>query len=210
MFKNPPKPPLHAPSIQKFGPGFTVANPTPGDFLLTHGSSWTSTLIRFGQTLRYTGPDRIYTRWNHAAIFVSGNGDIVEALGAGVQKRNVAVYKDTEYHVVRLQNVLDADRQHEVAFAIACLNDSYGFFTIVSIALSLLSGSKFGFGVDGQEICSALVARCLERTGEIFQQDPWHITPADLARFYDVRPTALDAPTGTIPNRDVGVEQRSS
>lgn len=210
MFKKRPSTPLHAPAIEKFAPGFTVTNPTPGDFLLTHGDSWTSKLIRFGQTLRYTGKDRIYTRWNHVALFVSDNGDITEALGGGVQRRNVSVYQDTEYHVVRLQNVLQIDRDHEVAFAQACLNDSYGFLTIVSIGLSLLFASKFGFGVDGQEICSAPVARCLERTGEIFQQDPWHIMPADLAKFYDVRPSSLDAPRGRIPDRDVGVEQRSS
>jgi uncharacterized protein YycO len=210
MFKNPPAGPVHKPLIQKFAPGLTVANPTPGDFLLTHGNSWTSKLIRFGQMLRYTGAERVYTRWNHAALFVSENGDIVEALGGGVQKRNVAVYKDTEYHVVRLQNVVDVNRRHEVAFAMACLNDSYGFFTILSIALSLLSGSKFGFGVDGQEICSALVARCLERTGEIFQQDPWHMTPADLAKYYDVRSADLSAPTGIIPSPDSGVQQRST
>jgi hypothetical protein len=74
----------------------------------------------------------------------------------------------------------------------------------------LLSGSNFGFGVDGQEICSALVARCLERTGEIFQQDPWRMTPADLAKFCDVRPSALDAPEGRIPASNEGVEQHST
>jgi uncharacterized protein YycO len=208
VFTNPPKA-VHPAVINKFAPGEEVQDPACGDFLLTHGNSWTSKLIRFGQTLRYTGADRVYTRWNHAAIFVAENGDIVEALGSGVQRRNVAVYKDTEYHVVRLQNVLDINRQHEAAFALACLNDNYGFFTILSIGLSLLSGSKLGFGVDGQEVCSALVARCLERTGEIFQQDPWHMTPADLAKHYDVRSADLSAPCGTIPAPDAAVEVRS-
>jgi hypothetical protein len=208
VFTNPPKT-VHSAVINKFAPGQEVQDPACGDFLLTHGNSWTSQLIRFGQTLRYTGEDRVFTRWNHAAIFVAENGDIVEALGGGVQRRNVAVYKDTEYHVVRLQTFLDINRQHEAAFALACLNDRYGFLTLLSIGLSLLSGSKLGFGVDGQEICSALVARCLERTGKIFQQDPWHMTPADLAKHYDVRSADLSAPCGTIPASDAAVEARS-
>lgn len=206
MFKNRPWRSIHSPVVQRFSAGNEVSNPAPGDFLLTHGNSWTSRLIRFGQTLRYRGPDKIYARWNHAAIFVSENGDIVEALGGGVQRRNVSVYKDTEYHVVRLANVAALDRKQEVEFALACLNDSYGFLTILSIALSLLSGSKLGFGVDGQEICSALVARCLERTGEIFPEDPWRLMPADLAKYFDLRFAEWNAPTGTIPLRTTGVQ----
>lgn len=209
MFKNRAWQPNHLRTIQRFGPGEEVANPEPGDFILTHGKSWTSRMIRFGQKLRYRGQDRIYTRWNHAAIFVAENGDIVEALGAGVQRRNIAVYKDTEYHIVRLENVVDVDRKHAIEFALACLNDSYGWLTILSIALSLLFTSKFGFGLDGQEICSALVARCLERTGEIFPEDPWHLMPADLAKYFDVRPVDLNATTGKIPEQGAAVQTRS-
>jgi len=210
MFKNCPWRSVHSQvSAQHFAPGNEVSNPLPGDFLLTHGKSWTSEMIRVGQAIRYRGGDAIYARWNHAAIFVDNNGDIVEALAGGVQRRNVSVYKDTEYHVVRLGDIAEVERVHEVKFALACLNASYGILTIASIALSLLSGSKFGFGVDGQEICSALVARCLERTGEIFPEDPWHLMPADLAKFYDVKPEDPSAPPGRIPSPDEAVQARS-
>jgi hypothetical protein len=96
--------PLHTGSVQPFAPGQEVINPCPGDFILTHGKSWTSRMIRFGQRIRYWGPDKKFTRWNHAAIFINEKGDIIEALGGGVQKRNISVYKQTEYHVVHLQN----------------------------------------------------------------------------------------------------------
>lgn len=33
-------------------------DPKPGDFLLTHADAWTSKLIRFGEGLRYRGPNR--------------------------------------------------------------------------------------------------------------------------------------------------------
>lgn len=209
MFKHRAWKAKHSRRVERFAPGKEVTDPIPGDFVLTHGKSWTSRLIRLGQKLRYRGPDRIYTRWNHAAIFVSDNGDIVEALGGGVQRRNIVVYKNTEYHVVRLEDVPDVDRKHEIDFALACLNDEYGYATIVSIALSLLFASKFGFGIDGQEICSALVARCLERIGEIFPQDPWHMMPADLARFFDVKPSNPQDPVGEIPEPHSAVQARS-
>lgn len=201
--------PLHTGSFQPFAPGEEVINPFPGDFILTHGTSWTSRMIRIGEKLRYWGPDKKFTRWNHAAIFINRKGDIIEALGGGVQQRNISVYKQTEYHVVHLENVLDINRVHEVEFAQACLNEHYGWVTIVSIALSLLTASKLGFGVDGQEICSALVARCLERTGEIFPTDPWHIMPADLAKYFNVRPADPNATIGTVPDAGRDVQVRS-
>jgi hypothetical protein len=203
--------PLHSGLVQPFAPGQEVTNPCPGDFILTHGTSWTSRMIRFGQRIRYWGPDRKFTRWNHAAIFINEKGDIIEALGGGVQKRNISVYKETEYHVVHVQNVAEPpNRTHEVEFAQACLNEHYGWLTIVSIAFCLLTGSKLGFGVDGQEICSALVARCLERTGEIFPTDPWHIMPADLAKYFDVQPSSSSVTIGTIPDPGAGVQARSA
>lgn len=199
----------HTRTVEACGPGCEARDPRPGDFILTHGKSWTSRLIRFGERLRYRGADRKYARWNHAAIFVDAQGNIVEALGAGVQRRNISVYKDTEYHVVRLENVSEDDRRQECGFAMHCLRDRYGYLTIVSIGLSLLTGSKFGFGVDGQEICSALVARSLERTGEIFPRDPWHIMPADLAKYFNVEPPGPGVSKGRVPERGEGVQERS-
>jgi len=201
--------PRHHGTAIQYGPGEQVANPTPGDFILTHGTMWTSRIIRLGEKIRYQGPDREFARWNHAAIFVNDKGAIIEALGGGVQRRNISVYRDTEYHVVQLEGVPNESRTHEVQFANACLNADYGWLTIASITFSLLSGSKFGFGVDGQEICSALVARCLERTGEIFPTDPWHIMPADLAKHFNIRPSDPNAAIGTVPDPDQDVEARS-
>ncbi|HEX9160091.1 MAG TPA: hypothetical protein VF980_00160, partial [Thermoanaerobaculia bacterium] len=56
----------------------------PGDFILTHNSGWQARLIQFGQMLRFTGPDKKYTRWSHTAMIVSADGEIIEALGHGV------------------------------------------------------------------------------------------------------------------------------
>jgi len=178
--------------------------PLPGDFILTHSSGMYGKLVRFGEAIRYWGKDKIYAHWSHAAIFVDEAGDIVEALSGGVQKRNISVYRETEYVVVHLPpQTIAPDRTEAVAFAEHCLNDKYGWLTIVSITLCLLTGGKVGFGVDGQQICSALVARSLERIGEIFREgEPWHLMPANLAKHFDIR---LTGDKGEAPTTDDGV-----
>ena len=42
------------------GEGAQPADYDPGDFILTHGNAFFSKLIRFGQGLRFRGPDRKY------------------------------------------------------------------------------------------------------------------------------------------------------
>ena len=187
-----------------------AANPValPGDFILTHSSGIYGRLIRFGEAIRYWGQDKVFAHWSHAAIFVDDDGNIIEALGGGVQKRNISVYRGTEYVVVHLPlTTVPLDRDEAVKFAEYCLNDKYGWLTIVSIALCLLTGAKLSFGVDGQQICSALVARCVERIGEIFSEaEPWHLMPADLAKHFDVR---LTGDKGQAPHLDAGVARFS-
>ena len=182
--------------IEVCGPGESVANPQPGDFLLTRGEAWTSLLIRVGERLRYRGTARKYAYRNHAALLADAQGGIFEALGSGVQEGNISKYQEGVYHLVRLDGVSEEDRAHEVEFAKYCLgkHQRYGYLTIVSIALSLLFGGRLGFGIDGEEICSGLVARALERTGEIFDLEPWHMMPADLAAAYDVEPPEPSQP----------------
>jgi len=161
----------------------------PGDFILTHGSHWTSQLIRVGQALRFRGKNRTYAYWNHAALIVGSGGEIIEALGPspGVVQQNISKYAPREYTIVRIK-ASPEDRDEMVAFARACLGERYGVLTIASIALSLLTGTRFSFGFDGQMICSGLVARALERTQAIYTKEPSHIMPADLARAYRVDP----------------------
>ncbi len=126
----------------------------------------------------------------------------------GYKNRNISVYDETEYVVVHLPDgTSPLDRQHAVEFADFCLHDPYGWLTIVSITFCLLTGAKFSFGVDGQQICSALVARCLERIGEIFTEaEPWNLMPADLAKHFDVQ---LVGDKGQVPPQDTGVTASS-
>lgn len=196
--------PVSRAAVHRVGPGDTATEYAPGDFILTHGDAWTSKMIRFGQSLRIHGADRKYTWWNHAALIVSDGGDLVEALGAGVLRTTLSKYQPVEYHVVRT-GASQPDRSEVVAFGEWAAGDKtgadrqrYGFITIASISWTLLTGAKFTFAIEGQMICSGLVARSQERTHAIFNRTPSHIMPADLAKYYDVDPPATTDPGKTV------------
>jgi uncharacterized protein YycO len=181
----------------------TAEAPQAGDFILTHGDEWTSKLIRFGQSLRFRGSSAKYTYWNHTALVVDATGTIVEALGTGVAKRSIHDYDPTQYTVVRIDASTE-DRLEAATFATSSIGARYGWVTIVSIAFSLVTGGKFAFAIDGQLICSGLVARALERTTAIFKHDPARIMPAELAAIYDVEPPAPGTPKGRPPGPKKG------
>ena len=178
----------------------TDGAPRRGDFILTHGDEWTSRLIRFGQSLRYRGPSAKYTYWNHTALVVDDRGSIVEALGTGVAERSIHDYDPTQYTLVRI-DASDADRAEAAAFACSAIGAPYGWITIVSIAVSLVTGGKLAFAIDGQLICSGLVARALERTTAIFRHDPARIMPAELAEIFSVDPPPPGTPKGPPQRR---------
>ncbi len=194
----PLAPEVSVESIEFYPPQKTVSGPRPGDFVLTHNSGFTSQLIRLGQWLWMWGEARQYTRWNHVAIFVSAEGDIVEALGSRVEKGHISKYADAEYHVVRI-GAGDRDRDQAGVFATAMIGHPYGWLTIISIAISILTGLNLNFGFDGQFICSGLVARALERTDAIFPREPSHIMPGELAKYYKVSPPGRGAKRGRAP-----------
>jgi len=155
----------------------------PGDFVLIHGTNWYNRLIQFGQSLRYHGDDKKYTTWTHVALIVDSDGYLVEALGNGIVKSHISKYDTFQKRIVSVQ-ASNEDREEAVTFAYSCIGDGYGWFDIISIAFSLLTATKFSFNIDGEEICSGLVARSLERMGWIPKRDASHISPAELAKSF--------------------------
>ena len=155
----------------------------PGNFFLVKRRTLIGRLISFGQKIRYGNS----SKWNHCGVIINANGDLIEAHADGVKQRNIRVY-DAWEHDVRIVNVLcsDEDRQEIVNFARSCLGDTYGFLTILSIGLILVTGFRLRFNIRGQEICSGLVARSMERGPFIFHEEPAQISPAYLASFFQV------------------------
>lgn len=189
-----PARPFHlanSPRTSTFAQGAEPQQWVPGDFLLTRGHGPVSRMIRFGERLRIHGDDRRYAWFNHAALVVSPDGDLVEALGAGVVRTHASKYRASDYVVVRT-HAAPHDVRQVLAFAdwVVAHRARYGFLTLFSLALTMLTGSKLTFFVDGRYICSGFVARAMERTGTLFDRDPVHITPADLAKYYGAHPPA--------------------
>ena len=181
--------PVPSLSLSRYPVGQAPSAWKPGDFILTHGDAPISKLIRFGEGLRIHGDDKKYTWFNHAALVIAENGDLAEALGKGVVRSNADKYKPKTYVVVHII-AADGEIAHVLDFANWVLETRhrYGWITIASIAVTMLTGAKFTFFIDGTFICSGFVARAMERTGAIFSRDPVHITPADLAKYYNCDP----------------------
>lgn len=184
-------------SIQRFGPGETATAFQPGDFLLTHRKHLISRLIRVAQKIR--GRERRYSYWSHAAVIVDQAGTLVEAETKGVVKSPLSKYQPAEYHLVSLGSSADGrDRQQVVAFAESVVGQPFGYLDMFSVGLSLLTGAKLNVSYESHLMCSALVARALERTSAIFDDEPAHMLPADLARYY-----GAEVPDGRKPPKPV-------
>ena len=156
----------------------------PGDIILTHSSGLVGWAIRAGERIR----DPLNTtQWNHAGVIIDRFGATVEALGSGVKFSNV------DKHPVRVvidTGLSDADRLQVVDWAISVVGRPYGYLTIASIALDLLSPAFFHFRSGETLICSQLAAKALEHGGwRCPKIDTSHVMPSDLAKWLLTSPT---------------------
>jgi hypothetical protein len=118
-------------------------------------------------------------------MIVSPDGTIVEAAGRGVRYANISEYKETEYYLVSTK-LNKQSRDQAVKAACSFVRDKYGWFTILSIMMQLLTGIEFQFSFGDSVICSGLVSMSLWAGGVIFDGNPYQMMPADLASAYDV------------------------
>ena len=187
--------PIPGVSVEHYGPGELPSEWTAGDYMLVSAGVWkagkrgpvplVSRMIQIGQRLRFRGERARYARWNHAVWVSSGN--LIEALGRGVSVSPYDKYRDVEFHLVH-SNLNDVERSDADVFARYEVEHHarYGVLTIGSIALSLLTGMKFSFGIPGTVICSGLVAAAL--AAPEWREDPSHVMPANLAEYADITP----------------------
>lgn len=176
--------------VERYPEGEEAGTMRPGDFVVTHGHSVVSRAIRFGQRLRCP---KEFAAWNHAALVVSEDGEIAEALSEGVERHHISRYEREDYYLARI-SASDEDRRQMMAFAESVLafrggrqGMAYAWLVIASIALNLLTGSRLVFGRSGTTICSGFVAEAMTRAGYIFRKPASHVMPAELAMFCDAR-----------------------
>ena len=173
-------------SSRSYGPGEMAPEYAVGDFILCHRKGFASACIRIGQRIapRFRG-QREYAFWSHAALIVSSEGDLVEALTQGVVRSHIEDYRDVEYTLVRV-HAEPLDQGQILRFASKVVGEKYGWSTILCVGLGLMTGGSLTFGFQGHMICSGLVALAEERMGAYFDRLAEDIVPADLARYYSV------------------------
>ncbi len=172
------------PRARSYPAGQAAAQMSTGDFILCHRAGLIPAIIRLGQGLRFRGDQRKYAYWNHAALILSADGEIVEALSTGVRAGSIERYRHVEYTLVRV-GAQELDQRQIARFAGTILGERYGWATIACCALNILTGSGVSFGYQNQLICSGLVALAQLRAGACFDRLAQDILPADLARYYD-------------------------
>ena len=172
-------------AVARYGPGEEATDFQPGDFILTHKMKLIPRFIRFAQRMR--GRERKYSHWSHTAMITGADGSLVEAETKGVIKGNLSQYREVEYHLVKIDAIADDhDRKQAVAFTESMLGQPFGVLDGIGLILSLVTGLRLNVSYNSHLVCSALVARALERTDAIFDDEPAHMLPADLARYFNV------------------------
>jgi hypothetical protein len=170
------------------GPGTGISHPRPADLILIRSKTWLGKLIRFFERIRFrTEKDRPFAYWSHAALVVTSAGHLIEVVHTGVVLGKIENYRDQEYHYVYL-DLSESDRSKAVRFAYSCLRQKYGRSGFLLLALSVLLGDRLKVPDRGQQGCVALIVRALQRAGVTFEHRPVDMTPADLAKRFDVMP----------------------
>lgn len=151
----------------------------PGDILLVRSTGLIPRLIRLGEAMRRKGP---WAYWSHIAVIVSADGATIEAQAKGVVASHISAHPDC---AVIDTGLSDPDRAQAVTFAYSCHGDRYGYLTILSIVLDLLTPNVLSFRSPKTLICSELGARALEHGGWVSPLlDTSTVMPSDLAYWF--------------------------
>lgn len=155
----------------------------PGDVGFACQPGFINWWIKFAQRRKY-GKNSPAAKWNHTFMVTSYQGDLVQAVSSGMEKGHLADYAGQDIELRRPPYAAG-----EAANAVAATEElwadhsRYGMLTIASVALSLLTGTKLRFGLDGTEICSGAVSYALTRANVDVGQDAEFNTPADVYSY---------------------------
>ena len=149
-----------------------------GDVGWVEQQDFTSWWIRFAQHRKY-GKDASEAQWNHVFMVSGAQGEIIEADPSGVSAGNLSEYSGATV-TLRRPAYTGAAPFTAVAAMRKLQGDKYGFLTIASVALSMLTGTKLRFGLSGTEICSGAVSYALTRANIDMGLDCEFNTPADV------------------------------
>ena len=154
----------------------------PGDVGFVARAGFLGWWIKYAQHHKY-GKHNTLALWNHV-FMVTGNDQIIEAKPHGVELNHLADYAHQETILLRPNYALGgADIAVSAMFEMLYKDERYGWLTLLSCALSLMTGTRMRFGIDGTEICSGAVSYALTRANIDVGDDGEFNTPADLATY---------------------------
>jgi hypothetical protein len=186
------------------GAGEPMRGFEPGDFLLSRAHGVKHRIIKWGQALRLSQDDKCFAGYTHAALVVSADGQLIEAIGEGVRRGSLADYVSGNeiYQVVRIEAPAEA-RQRVIDFAehVLAARAPYAGLAILCTTVWAFTGSRLLFFMDGSHTCSGLVAAALERMGATFGTNAARVTPAQLAVFFSAPRPQDDLPGPTVSPR---------
>lgn len=172
----------------------SLADANPGDIVFCHSAGIVGRAIRLAEFFRrdwyesklgITATERPGDFWNHVAVLSSVHGmpydpahwTVIQAEGKGVVSATLdTVAPGGRYEIVRLPNGVDATKV--IRFMGAQTGSHYGFITIASILVTLLSPRFYNVMLPGTWICSAVAAEAmryggwLHNWGDVYQVSP--------------------------------------
>ena len=182
-------PVVPAHTVTYFVPGETCGDPTLGDLILVRDNAWTAKVIRFGERLRLRKADRIFAAVNHAMTVVEeGESPVVQQMtGTGGVLTPLSDFEDATYAVVHCTRATSTQRVAAQAAARWYVGVPYGWGSIVSDGLYLLTGLPVGLSLGQSVVCSADASTAQRCLGFVPAKPDIAVLPSDLARWFDVR-----------------------
>ena len=154
----------------------------PGDVGWANQSGFVPWWIKWCQARKYHHSPA--SQFNHVYMVTSWQGGLIQANGSGMGAGNVSDYAGQ--NVVYRRPPYVAPGRNVAVQAMGELlrnHDHYGWWTIFSVALTLLTGTRFRFGVANCLICSGAVSYALTRANiDVGDDSDWN-SPADLAEY---------------------------
>ena len=156
-----------------------LATALPGDLIFCRGSGIVSRAIRLAERIRW----RAGSKWNHVAVLEAkslAGWTVVQAGGRGVTSTPLSAMAPGGGYVV--VPAPETCREDVVAFARAQVGSQYGYLTIASIVVTLLSPNFVNVMLPNTWICSALAAESLRAGGWVHNwPDVYQVSPAALS-----------------------------
>ena len=169
----------------------------PGDFVFCYSNGLAAKIIRFGEWLRFRRGT-----WNHVAIVHKvemGRVYVIQAEARGVTDCRTIdeIAPGGHYEVRRLRNV---DPEQVVAFARQEVGSKYGWLSIVSTALDLITPLWFvAFRRAFSWICSALAGEAARCGGWLHRwADSYTVTPQALYNAFVADEAVLVTKSGSL------------